>query len=64
MTRAIFGAQAAGRAFVRVDIPGIKADPGLEITRFAGQGKKIGIAQNFDIGRPTGLNKLRRQDSE
>lgn len=64
MTRAVFCAQAAGRAFFRINVAGIQTDLGLEITRLAVQGKEIGVAQNFDIWRPTGLYQLRRENSD
>jgi len=56
MTRAILGAQAAGRAFARVDVARPQPQLGGELAWFAFKGKKISVAQNFDIWRPTGLN--------
>jgi hypothetical protein len=64
MPRAVLGAQSAGCTFVRIDVAGVQADPGLEIPGLASQGKEIGVAQYFDIGRPTGLYQLRRENSE
>jgi hypothetical protein len=64
MPRAVFCTQAAGRAFVRINVTGIETDLGLEITWLAVQGKEIGVAQYFDIRRPTGLYQLRRENSE
>lgn len=53
---AIGRAQTAGRTFIRINITGAQTEFGGEITRLAIQGEKIGVAQNFDIWRPTGLN--------
>jgi len=64
MPRAVFRTQAAGRTFVRINVPGIQTDFCLKITGLAIQGKEISVAQYFDIWRPTGLHQFRRENSE
>lgn len=64
VTRTILGTQTAGRAFVGIDIAGVQTNRCLEFTWFSIKGKEIGVAQNFNIGRPTGLNQLRSKDSK
>jgi len=64
MLGAVLGAEPAGRAFVRIDIPRAHPQLGGKIAWLSVQGKKISVAQNFNIGRPTGLYQLRREYSK
>jgi len=56
MLGAILGTQTAGGALIRVDITWPDIDLGSKVAGLSFQGQKIGVAENLDIGRPTGLN--------
>jgi hypothetical protein len=56
MTGTILGAEAAARAFIGVDVARTLMDFRGEVTGCSFQTKEIGVAQNLNIWRPTGLN--------
>ena len=64
VTRTIGSTQAAGCALVGVDIAGTDIDVDREVAGLALDPGEIGVAQNLDVWRPTGLNQLGRENSE
>jgi len=52
----VLGAQTAGRALIGINVSWPDRNLGGKSPGLTFQGEEIGIAENLDIGRPTGLN--------
>ncbi len=64
MLGTILGTESTGSTGIGVNIAWPHIDRGGEISCCSFQCQKISIGQHFNIGRPTGLYQLWRQDSE
>ena len=62
--RAVEGTGTAGGTPVLIHITRMAADFGGKVTYVACNGKKLSFGDDLDIWRPTGLDQLRRQNSD